>query len=77
MTAKQWTHIHAQKYKSYPQDITYSTNHALTASDEPVPREFTDSMVRPDQLNRPSFRDDQEESVGSIEDYQKHRQEKT
>ena len=76
ITAKQWTHIHAKKYKSYPQDITYSTNHALTAS-EPVPQEFTDSMVRPDQLNRPSFRDDQEESVGSMEDYQKYSQEKT
>ena len=76
ITAKQWAHIHAKKYKNYPQDITYSTNHALTTS-EPVPQEFTDSMVRPDQLNRPRFGEDQEESVGSIEDYQKYRQEKT
>ncbi|MBF0360490.1 MAG: hypothetical protein HQK49_05725 [Oligoflexia bacterium] len=37
---------------------------------------FNDLHLIPDQLNRPSYKNDREESSGSMEDYQKHKIEK-
>ena len=76
ITEKQWAMIHRKKWKIYHLDSTYSTNHNLMGPEASV-REFTDSMMTSDQLNRKSFQEDTEESMGTPEDYKEYQQEKS
>lgn len=76
-----------KKIELYKFDLTYSENHELIKPEalkekpcygfypglsEALPHApFEDPHFLPNQINRASFKDDTEESVGSIEDYKK------
>ncbi|MCY4645073.1 MAG: hypothetical protein OXB88_10685 [Bacteriovoracales bacterium] len=75
ITPEQKALIESRKWVSYEEDSTYSTNHSLSSPD-PTPNRWEDSMMTKTQLERESFRDDRQESVGDLEDYKKYRLEK-
>ncbi len=63
-----------QKYNGLKLDTTYSENHDLPVESEPVPVEgdFDDPHYLPTQKDH-EFKGDEEESVGSIEDYYRYK----
>lgn len=59
-------------YGGKPEDRAYTTNHEISPEQQPVPTQgdFEDPHVLESQ-RRADFKDDKEESHGSIEDYKK------
>jgi len=61
------------KYDGLKQDTTYSTNHELDPGlQEPEVHEIEDPHLLPTQVDH-EFKGDEEESVGSIDDYNKYK----
>jgi hypothetical protein len=63
-----------QKYNGLKRDLTYSSNHGIAPDEDPVPFEgdFDDPHLLPSQVEH-EFSEDEEESSGSIEDYQRYK----
>lgn len=76
LTPQEQAILEAVKCPSYRSDTTYSGNHQLAGSEE-LCREWMDSMLSPEQLNRPNFHHDQEVSSGTMENYLAYRREKS
>ena len=76
LTPEQWSIIEAKKWPRYKNDQTYSTNHNLTGAEE-THQEWTDIMLAPCQLNRETFSQDNEVSVGTMEHYKQYEEEKS
>lgn len=70
---KPWQYeILRKKIPRYKMDLAYSENHQLPATPEPVTNVvIEDPHISLAQKNRPSYKDDTEESVGTMEDFQK------
>ena len=77
--------VEKNKWILYGEDRTYSKNRSLTVAPEcqeeqkpPSPSSspdetYEDPMTSPVQLKRKSFKDDREESLGTMEDYTNYR----
>ena len=63
-----------KKYNGLKRDLTYSTNHGIAPDEEPVAAEgdFNDPHLLPSQVDH-EFKGDEEESAGTIEDYQRYK----
>jgi hypothetical protein len=71
--------IFEKKYHSAPEDLVYSANHQgdleeyCGSENFELPTEFSDPHLREQQVQS-EFKDDSEESVGSMEDYQAYKE---
>ncbi len=70
---KPWQYeILRKKIPRYKMDLVYSENHELSQNGEVAPNiVIEDPHLSPSQKNRPSYKDDTEERVGTMEDFQK------
>lgn len=64
-----------KKYNGYPTDTDYSKNHNLPEQAERVrfADKFEDPHILKSQKEKPSFASDTEESIGTIEDYNRYK----
>ncbi len=63
-----------KKWKNYRLDTTYSKNHNLDGPEDPPDEsEITDPMILHSQINREDYSSDEEESEGTLEDYERYK----